>query len=336
MKGFVFSLDAILALGVTIGLIGLIGLHYTIVPQLRYSTIQSDAEDDMQILSGEVNVTKFNLPQSFEGETFLEAIGTMWLEGNKTRAMNLTRDALENFTTKCFELVFDNETIYKSCPNEGSTVAVANRMVSGYRTGEKPTGYIARIFLNKIRNVKSKFLYFGGYIGDGNITRTFNLTSMDNVVSVDMELAIGSNFSFYINDNYAGYYISPGASMYSKTYIVCNTTENPSYCSYLQNGINKIGFNFSGNDSYIGGGYVKIKYNTTEFSVKEPEKYYFPGIHGIINLYDSFYVPGKLNGMNIRLHYQSDYPVFLNIGGKNIYENDTKNENIIEITNESL
>jgi len=337
LKGFVFSLDAILALGMTLAVIGILGVYYTIEPQLKYTTMHSEAEDSMQILSNRVNATELNLPDEFDGKSALDVIGTLWLEGNKTDAGNLTEKLLKNFTSRCFELVFGDDIIYKSCPTEGNTIAVSNRMVSGYMAGEKPKGYTSRIFIKKLRNFKSKFLYFGGYVGDGNITKVFNITHMDSVLSVDMEVVPGSDFELYINNNYAGRYNSSKSFMRSDNYTICNLTFNPTYCGYFQDTNNSIEFRFLGNESYIGGGHIKIKYNTTEFSSEEDYgRYQFPGIRGIINLYDSFYIPGTLNSMNIYLHYNSTYPLFLRIGNATVFDNESYGEGITNITNNEI
>jgi hypothetical protein len=114
---------------------------------------------------------------------------------------------------------------------------------------------------------------------------------------------------------------------------------NSSYLGNFNPGENTIRLDFNGTKAYVGGGYFRIDYTTSELTLYEGtgiERFYFPGIEGIINLYSSFYVPGTINTMDIYLHYLSDYDIFLNIGGQRIYSYDVGGEYEINITDDEL
>ena len=326
MKGIVFYIDALMALILAVAIISGIGVYYTIEPEIKYRTVQSEAEDIMQLLTREINTTELGLPENYSGKTYLDAIGTLWVSGNTTKAEEVADHVLGNFTKRCIQLTFDNEVVYQNkpdCNEAGKNVAVANRIVSGYAIGKRPEGYTARVLLSKMSKVDSAYVYFGGYVGEGNITKLMNLTSLDTVLEAVMEVDAGSEFELYINGNYSGTYYPSGGNMSSDLFVICNET-HPTYCSNFAEE-NTIELKFLGNQSYVGGGYIKVKYNTSEFVTKNvSDRYNFPGIDGIINLYSSFYVPGTLHGMEALIHYMSNYTVFLNIGNATIYNGSTK------------
>ena len=334
MKGLIFYLDAVLALVLALSIIAGVGIYYTIEPEMEYRTVQSEAEDTMQLMSQRVNISELGLPENYTNKTYLETIGTLWVNGNHTKATEVARHALENFTKRCVELTFDGETVYKNkpeCDESGESVAAASRLVSGYTSERKPEGYMARVLLNKMNRIASAYAYFGGYVGDGNITRLMNLTSVINIIDAEMELDAGSDFELYVNGNYSGTYYPTEANMSSDFFVICNETQ-PTYCNNFREN-NTIEFRFLGNKSYIGGGYLRVRYNTSDFSTENiSEKYYFPGIEGIINLYSSFYVPGVLQGIDAFLHYKSNYTVFFNIGNATIYNGSTPEGVDINIT----
>jgi|GEM_PF-3055596 len=339
MKGLIFYFDAILALILTIVIISGIGIYYTIEPELKYRTIQAEAEDMMQLMSQKVNVTETGLPENYTDKTFLEVIGTLWLNENYTEATNLANYTLSKFDMRCIELVFEGEAVYKNkpeCNEENQNVVVANRVASGYISEKKPEGYMARVIPNKMRRIAPKYNYFGGYVGDGNITTRMNINFMEDVIDAKMEVDAGSNFSLYINGLYSGTYSPTEVNMSSDVFVICNETYQSSYCDNFEEN-NTLKFIFLGNRSYFGGGYVKVRYNTTEFEPEDPfERLDFPGIEGVINLYSSFYIPGILQGMNAFIHYTSNYTIFLNIGNVTVYTGSTpEDEEISVIINSS-
>ncbi len=334
LKGLIFYLDAILAIVLALVVISGVGIYYSIEPELKYKTIHMEAEDLMQLTTRKINATEYGIPENYTNKTFLEVIGTLWLYENYTEATYLAEELFDEFDKRCIELSFDGDVIYNKtgCDETGKNVAVANRLISGYIKEKKPDGYTARIILKKLNRVASEYAYFGGYVGDGNITRNITLEGMENVIDAKMEIDAGSNFTFYVNGNYSGKYSPSPTNMSSDLFIVCNETYQSDYCNNFKEK-NTIEFKFGGNKSYIGGGYVRIRYNTTEFGDRDiPEKYYFPGIDGIINVYSSFYVPGELQNMSAFIHYKSNYSIFMNIGDVLIYNGSSPDGQEINVT----
>ncbi len=334
MKGLIFYLDATLALVLMIAVVAGIGVYYTIEPELEYRTIQAEAEDLMQLMSQKMNATEFGLPDNYTNKTFLEAVGTLWVEGNQSKAREVVNDTLGNFERRCLELSFEGDVIYNrtGCDEEGHNVAVSNRVASGYASEKKPEGYMARVILNKLKRVVSEYVYFGGYVGDGNITKNMTLMFIENAMDARMELDAGSEFELYINGAPSGTYSPSQANMTSDVFVICNQTYQTAYCDNFGENTT-LEFRFLGNRSYIGGGNLRVRYNTTEFEVEEePDRHELPGIDGIINLYSSFYVPGAIQEMETFLHYRSNFTIFFNIGNVTLYNGSTNEGEDINVT----
>ena len=53
-------------------------------------------------------------------------------------------------------------------------------------------------------NVRTKYFYFGGYVGDGNITLLINYTG--DIIDADLEFASNKDIDLYINVIPSGHY----------------------------------------------------------------------------------------------------------------------------------
>ncbi|MFB6075846.1 MAG: VWA domain-containing protein [Candidatus Aenigmatarchaeota archaeon] len=342
-KGFIFTLDAILAFGLVLVIVSGIGIYFTIKPEMEYRNVHSQAEDGMELLSMQVrelevyiDLENKNLTES-PNQTILELIGSLWVSNKTEEARNVTKEVLKDYMGNCFELTFSDETIYQSCSEKGKNIAISSRLASGYKTGGPDRGYVSRAFFDKLRKVTSEYTYFGGYVGDGNITSIVNLENIDSILSIVIDGDMGGRFDLYLNNNFSGSYVPSYSNMSSDTFTVCNSTYNKNYCSFMKNGNNTVKLNFTTNQSSIRGGLIKIKYNTTEFTTEEMEnEYEFPGINGLINLYSSLYVPGNLTEMKGKLHYKTDGTIFLKIGNATVYLNDTDYETTSFLKNTSI
>ena len=343
-KGLVFTMDVLMGLSLVIMIILTLGIlrFESTLPEKEYEKlgyITNDIIDALSYLKAKEiqnqptisNLIKEGvLTERDLDKSVIDLIASFWYTNNKTLAQNITREALQGITYNlCLNLTVDTETIYNSsCNTPVKDTAVATRIESGYEPGKPVYGYIARAFLTGIRGKRdSSYAYFGGYVGDGNITRIIDLPNFDKIIEAYMEPDAGNNFTLFINDNPSGFYVkgsAGGGNMTADKWVVCNDTFNPSYCLFFNEGNNTIDLNFTGNRSFIGGGYFKVTYNTTQMAPEEKgntTRYYFPGIHGLINLYDSFYAPGNLNSMQVHLHYWSNYTVYLTIGNTQVYNN---------------
>lgn len=358
MKGIVFTTDVMIGLSLIIVIIlSFISLRFeSILPEKKYERLSYFADDAMGLLSNlKVKGVRHKptidrliedgiLTENDLNKTVLDLIASFWYSQNETIARNITKEVLEGLVDDiCINLTIDTEVIYPSCGGQAENVAVSAKIETGYEVGKPAYGYIARAFLTSIKSkIDSSYVYFGGFVGEGNITRIITLPTFDDVLSTYMELDVGNNFSLYINGNFSGFYIKGldgGGNLTADKWVVCNSTFNPSYCSYFKEGNNTLSFNFIGNRSFIGGGYFRVTYNTTQLAQEEEiytKRYWFPGIHGFINLYSSFYVPGELNAMHIHLHYLNNYSTYLTIGNITVYEDNSTDERAVEITNETL
>ncbi|RLJ01597.1 MAG: hypothetical protein DRP11_04150, partial [Candidatus Aenigmatarchaeota archaeon] len=91
--------------------------------------------------------------------------------------------------------------------------------------------------------------------------------------------------------------------------------------------------------SFIGGGFIQVRYKTSKFSEPYKSKFYFPGIKGFINLYSSFYVPSKARPkITGHLHYNKPVGegkrLLFRVGNETIY-NSTASGNINVILNDN-
>jgi len=335
-KGFIFTMDAMIALSVMIMIVLTIAFvrFETILPEKRYEKLNFVADDTMNMLAHlevhEVQDTP-TIKKLIDGreivrrdlnKTVLDLIASFWYKGNYTIAENISRDVLEGLTDDiCLNLTLGEETMYSSCSSSPKEVALSSRIESGYEPGKPAYGYVARAFLTRIRGKRdSSYAYFGGYVGDGNLTRILTLPNYDSILEAYMEFDIGNNFSLYINGSLSGSYIkgsSGGGNMTAdKWYLTASNF------SFFEPGENVLQINFT-NRSYVGGGYFRVTYNTSELAPEEYpgyEKSLLPGIDGVINLYDSFYVPGNLTGMKMVLNFSSlNESLFVDVGNTTVY-----------------
>ena len=120
---------------------------------------------------------------------------------------------------------------------------------------------------------------------------------------------------------------------------------NSSYFNLLHVGTNQIGITFNNdlNHSYIGGGFIRVDFDTPNLNYSDiaydedkntvSQKEWLIGVNGIINKYGSVYIPGNLTSMELFLNFTADYPIFVNLGNTTIYDgninNDTGNISIL-------
>jgi len=363
-RGFLLSLDALIAISLLLMIsLLLVGFSYTYTsPDLRYQRYYYAGKDIVLLLEQTrmdsvsfLPVVQDYLNQGVLEEddmnrTILDVVGEFWATGNKSYAENLTRDIVNeilNNTAYGFEVMMNNDTIYRNGTANPDFISRLTTIVSGYEKDRPVNGYIAKVYMTRVRKTGSKFIYFGGYIGEGNITRVVALPEDANVTKVYLEMNVGGNFTLYINGQYAGFYNKTAENFSADSWIVCSETVNPSYCSYFTGGNNSLSVNFTGSlNNYIGGGYLKVMYRTSELTGEDYiyagnttlGRYWFPGIKGLINLYSSFYVPGTLKNMSVHLHYKHNLtlnnisiPLFFIIGSKEIFTSNETGERIMDI-----
>ncbi len=348
-KGIVFTLDILLSLTIVIFVIILLQQlkNENYIEERSLEKIDFASKDIMNVLSSlkvyEANTSTINqlissgqIKEEDLDKSILDLISSFWFSGNKSIARNISQEILSNFDDVCISLEAD-DVIYQSCNKTSKNIAVASRIETGYELGKPSYGYVARAFLTSIKNkTTSEYAFFGGYEGDGNLSKIIELPSDARIGSVYLEGVFGNNFTMYANNNFSGIYNVSASSIEPNKWIVCNATFNSQYCSYVKPGKNIFNFNFSSNkNNFVGGGFLRITFNTSQaFNQSNSSIYHFPGIKGLINLYSSFDVPGRLNDMEIYLNYKTNYTVFLNLGNKTVWRsNSSVNQ---KITNSTL
>jgi len=210
---------------------------------------------------------------------------------------------------------------------DSSTATHSTRILVGYGSGMPTYSFVSRASLNSISNTAgSEYAYFGGFVGQGNITRFITLP--DDAVPEDgyMELDAGSDFNLLVNGvQCGGTYTGVGLA------LAANSWPLPGSC--FSAGENNLTIKFTtSNNNFIGGGYIRINYRSDDWRrMPDFQKYWFPGIKGLINLYSGFYVPSTIQRMIIHLKYRNDVKIspgvganmFLNIAGVEVYRSNT-------------
>ena len=334
-RGVFFSLDALIALTI-IFVTALI-----IYPLLQYSDRPDDLGGDvLQVFSdlkvGEVQDAYVQSLLGVEGgitnmdNTLLEQIGEFYVvESDRYKAVAMVESLLANLETH------ENVGIYiiTSGGSEGELIAlkegstpiedaenvlVSRQVISGLKEGEDVTGFSARAFLSN--NVQTDYYYFGGYVGDGDISvdlEYYGTILPESEGGMSFEIAINKDFYLYINELFAGQYeksVEEPVGFFQPRYY------NPSYEGLFDSGVNTIKFTaVDGGNLYIAGGYIKLVYIPVDVEEQGIKRKYLPGIEGLINIYDGISVPDSLTSMEAYLHFDSDYDLFFNIGDKTIY-----------------
>ncbi|MFH1209522.1 MAG: vWA domain-containing protein [archaeon] len=344
-KGYLFSLDALISLFLIIILILLLPGFYSYKSETKnLNYISTDITNTLSTLKvNEINNDYVKtLIQNNEitnlNNTILEQIGEFWALGKEDEALLLINNTISFFVPEVYSygIWINNQEIYSSNRTNKKQLVVARDLVSGIQEGQAIYGLTARVLLNSInQRTSSSFAFFGGYVGDGRISKYLILPSTVNSISeAYIELDVGNNFNLYINNNFSGTYTKPTSGV-GKYYI------NNSYLNNFHEGINIILINFTTPASnYIGGGYFKVKYQTSEIEllqINSTDTDYFPGIEGIINIYSSIYSPGNISAIEIYLHYYNNYSMFLNIGNTTVFnQTNSSLEQSILITNSQI
>ncbi len=203
-----------------------------------------------------------------------------------------------------------NNTPYETARH----IETARQVISGIKEGSTVTGFSARAYLSS--SLQTEYFYFGGYVGDGNITSFAKYNG--TISNAELEIAINDNFVVYVNGVFAGNYTKPDTELTPKRYSIPTTN--------FHSGDNTVEIKQKTSTKLrITGGFLKIDYEKVP-EYDKPEKRYISGINGIINVYTGFTVPGTLQGMSMNVHYKSPYRMFIFIGNTKVYDNSSANE----------
>lgn len=331
-KGFFFSLDALIAALLIVG--GILLIAKVTDPDTDTSQLQA-ASEDAAVAINTVRIYELNAPLvkamiangtiEDPNATVIEQMGFFWATGNDDHARQIASILLDGaYPGYGMRLTYDGDVLYnRSSPKGSKDIISASRMVTGVGRGEAIKGSSGSAYLRKIKQKRtSAFTVFGGFIGQGNISARFDdLPGDANITRIAFEAAASGSFEIYFNGiRCGGTYVpfTTNGTPDGWDLSLCNGSIDPGVTNIMS-----INFTQNLNESYIAGGFLKIKYRTqlpVENTSASLLQYWFPGIEGIANLYDGFYVPGTLNNMTVYLHYNASNASYLQIGEKRVWD----------------
>ncbi|MBI2045134.1 VWA domain-containing protein [Candidatus Pacearchaeota archaeon] len=325
-RGYFFSLDAFLALVIIFGVI------LFIKPTVKHVDYEESIHEDLLLALSSVAIADLNNSYAEtlrssgaitnQNQSVLDQIGEFYANSD-TRANTLADSILNELDLdKNIGIYFGDSEIAKIeiIPYASAeTISTSRQIISGIQQGNATKGYSSRAFL--FANKRVDYFYFGGYVGDGNISVIINGT----VLGVNVEGVFSKNFDVYINNVFAGNH-SPAANIPYKFSLA-------DQLSKFVPGENIVEFRSTQENLYVAGGFIKVVYDS--YDINEGKTKFFPGVEGLINLYDSFYVPSVVKKMDILLHYNSSYDIFMTIGNKTVYQGNSSGSETSVILNDS-
>ncbi|MFH0970977.1 MAG: vWA domain-containing protein, partial [Candidatus Micrarchaeota archaeon] len=352
-RGIAFTLDAVMALLIVIALVPVFLLLTARSPTQTASTehlhlLAEDAVDSLskmqirQVRSDPVVADFFNrTPPALTDEdldsSVLDILGGLWASQDPTSladAANLTKSLLGGLIPSGLKWQFSIvdisgqvDVIYNTTElsNSSDLITASRKAASGFARNQSSTGYVAKAFLeNIIGKEDNSYFFFGGFVGEGNLTATISDIPVNSTISkIYLEVNGESNFSMYLNGQHCRDMVVSGGNFTVDNWTIMS---NETCISYFSAGeMNNFTFIFSHQNitkHYFGGGYLRVTFTTDELipASKGYLRYYFPGIDGLVNLYDSFYVPGNITSMNAKISVYSyhNYSTLMWIGNTTI------------------
>ncbi|MBI5229638.1 VWA domain-containing protein [Candidatus Micrarchaeota archaeon] len=322
----------------------------------------------------------FYLDDTYLDKTLLEVIGEFWANnsaGKLAAAKNISRDLFGNMVSPGMGwAVKMNEdgaediiySTYSTGPSmgvpEGVMTVVSRRIASGYKKSAPVTGCISDAYLENIKGKwDSRYVFFGGFVGQGNLTMAMRDLPHDQGIQVKelyIEGNVGDNFTLSVNNALCGGGF--GRTPYDQdlegddvNWWSVKTIDCDKPCFKDERCIQRIsdsakndqpvvfGINFTGvniTNKSVAGGFIKVNFTTSEMAPRSfnSTRYYFPGVDGVINLYDSFYVPGNVSGVDVHLKLNSSYRVNLTVANVTV-ESTTPgimDVQVIDLTNDTF
>jgi hypothetical protein len=329
-KGYYFTTDALIALIIIVGVV--IFLRPSVNLVMHSPSVHEDLLNSLSVIEiGDLNNTYVkqliangtitNLNQSV-----LEQLGEFYAISSP-EATNIAQEIIGDLDLKDnIGVYFNNEMIFQSDNNsydDAEDIWTSRQIISGIQQGDSVKGFSSRAFLSSSNKIN--YYYFGGYVGDGNISMQIG----KDITEASIEAVFSSPFKIYINGFDAG--------EYTPQFDIPYNINLNSHSDKFNSGENLIEFeSMNSSGLSISGGFIRtINNETTIFDTER--KHNLAGIKGLINIYDSFYIPGNLSEMEIFLNYNSSYDIFVTIGNKTIYKNNSGGLNKeITLTNDEI
>jgi hypothetical protein len=335
-KGFYFTTDAVLATVLLLTGLLLFARFFVHQPQTDQTDVMSK---DLLNTLNEITIEEFDEPFIRQeignknitdlNKTVLLQIGEYWSTNESDKARNLSRLLVERLVPENYgiNITLGDDVIYQqnrttevSSPRD---VLASQRMITGIAKGETLRGSSSAAYLKKIRDKRTaSYVYFGGFEGQGNITKYVediptDVTTTD-IQEILLELDADHDFTLTVNGNLCALYMPTQPGMIAEIFNATNCK------NLMHSGRNTFLFTFEGdiNESYIAGGYIKVRYKTDEFHHNTSYgiyRYNFPGIYGIMNVYSSLSVPGTINSYSANVTFFNNYTTYLTIANETIF-----------------
>ncbi|MBD3203092.1 hypothetical protein GF327_02260 [Candidatus Woesearchaeota archaeon] len=282
------------------------------------------------------NITNIN-------NSVIEQISEFYVLNKTELSNNLSKILTEKIIPEKFgmQILVNDEIVISNDSKSGriDDLISYRRMVSGFEKFKPLKGATSKVYLEGINEKTfSSYLYFGGFVGQGNISGYIdNIPENASLSELYVELDSGGLFKIFINDDQCQGVFNPGTgSMSADSWNISECLNN--ITPGAKNNFSIV-FNCEMGDSYVGGGFFRVTYKTNTMNIETEsgrDKYSFPEIKGIVNLYSSFYVPGDLESLEVFLHYfanqsnSSNNTLYLTIGNTTVLKlkNLTGEENI--------
>ncbi len=350
-KAIFYTMDALLASMLLIGAVLLIYSTY----EFEDMTIEQQTFTSQDLLSvlSELKIHELNntfITQEINSgaitdtnKSVLAQIGEYWALNKQNNSLLLLElvinDSLSEdqglkismFDGVIAEDLLEHNSSRTNTSNRLDSIS-SNRMIAGIKQGAPVTGSSGTSSLKKIRNKKtSSYYYFGGFVGQGNVSVNIDLPSDFNSSRLEGAIIkVDTPGEFRININTiscGGSYTGNASTVSLWDIIACNNSFNA--------GTNTISMQFSSplNASYISGGFIKLTYTTDtllENFTRGYYRYYFSDITGFVNFYDTIAVQGNIENWTLNVTFFNPYQTFFTFGNETLFVtqgNDTVNQN---------
>ena len=345
-RGFLLSLDAIIAIGLILTLATFIsGLSLTYhSPELRYQRLYYMAKDALMLIENSriSQLQDFDVIQYYQGRgvltpddmdrSLLEIMGSFWATDNATMqdyVSNISGQILNATlpTSYNYMVMLGGDPIYQRGPSEGSYLSRLSTIVSGIERGKPVEGYVARAWATHLKKNTTRVITWepegaARSGGDLEIWKTFDL-NYTNLYNATLYVSIHYTdlMSFTLNGNEISdeidwLYTDSSGGMGTAAFGVLDVT------GYIQKGDNTayIMMENSAYNTHIHPGMrLEVTYQTEEIrevSETVKERYYLdkivshenPGWFGRSGAWvmTSFYIPENATILNVTYHIRAE------------------------------
>src|SRR3989338_8681844 len=347
-RGMYFTVDAMIA--VSIIFITLMLITSTHVSKKENTSSASAASDIVHIFT-QAKVSELDNPYvqllindgtiKNSNNSVFDQLGEFWALGQYDLAQRFISNISQDLVPSQFGMmvVIGDDIMYSNNKSLTASLASSRKIISGIAKDKPTDGFTSKAYLTSISEKRSSsFAYFGGFVGQGNITIPFEDIPLCAVLrEMYLELDAKDAFLVFINEEQCQSDFLPlGVEMTAERWNI--TSCLGSVNANEQNNLTIL-FPNSLQNAYVGGGFGEVAYLTDALSEQADygiKTEWMPKISGIVNLYSSFYIPGSLNSMDASIHYYispsntSNFTLYLSIGDQVVFRAiNTSNEGVI-------